>query len=162
MGWWLVALLGSLFGFVALLNGLARLRRWRTVRSIDPADVVMRAANATVRASLHGVPSFAGLDPDALNRMRGDLVLTHERFLLVVDGGVLADLGPGYGRRFTSARCTGPSRLVIEGEVPRKDGQVGSYRFELVVDDAEGWAEALVPFVEPPAGELRFAVRPPR
>ncbi|MBW1881469.1 MAG: hypothetical protein JRJ84_24190, partial [Deltaproteobacteria bacterium] len=86
---------------------------------------------------------------------------TDDRFLLTSNRGLLADLGPDRGRRFTSVRCTGPGRLVIEGDVPRGDDARGLYRFELVLGDAPAWAEALAPFVREDEEGQRFARRPP-
>jgi hypothetical protein len=74
---------------------------------------------------------------------------------------VLTELSPTFGRKFTSVRCTGPQRLVIEGDLPRPNGQLGHFRYELVITDAEGWAEALQPFVREGEEADRFALKRP-
>jgi hypothetical protein len=157
----LIALSLTLFGFGLAVHAWARWNRRRAVRSVDPATIVRMARDVHIRAAIDRIPAFSGLDPERVNRTRGDLVLARDRFLVATDRGILADVGPDRGRPFTSARCTGPTRLVIEGEVARGDGTSGTYRFEFVVDDAEGWAEALVPFVLASSDGPRFAVRPP-
>ena len=136
------------------------LRRWRVISQI-PADRIEHIERGIgIRALLYGVPPMLGLNPRRTNLTTGDLVLTKDRFVLTSGRGVLADLGPERGRRFTSARCTGPSRLVIEGDIPRPDGGLGQYRFELVVADASGWAKLLSPFVREGEDGDRFTSLP--
>lgn len=147
---------------VGFANSWGRLLRWRAVSRIAPDAILRISRGVSVRATLHHQPpGFSGLDPQHLNRVSADLVLTGDRFLLASDHGVLADLLVEGPRGFTSARCTGPNRLVLEGEVPRGADEPGSFRFELVIEEAETWAEALVPFVRAAADGPRFAVRPP-
>lgn len=145
----------SLLVVVVALATLGVLRRawgtWlrrRAVARIPPAQVVRHARGVGLRALLSGTPPLLGLDPRKANRLVADLVLTADRFLLATDRGLWADLGPDHGRRFRAVRSPGPGRLVIEGDVPRADGELGLYRLELVVDDAPGWARDLAVFVE--------------
>lgn len=135
----------------ALRQGWRRLVRHRAVAVAGDAPRLLEEHGVTVRALLYGVPPMMGLDPKRTNRLVGDLVLTEERFVLGSDRGLLADVGDDHGRRFTSARCTGPGRLVLEGELVNPAGEMGLYRFELVVQDAPAWARALQRFVKPGA-----------
>jgi len=151
------------------LTVLAALRRswgwWlrrRGLAALGQEQLLRLERGVPIRALLYGMPPMLGLNPKRTNRLKGDLALTGDRFLLTSNRGLLADLGPDHGRRFTSVRCTGPGRLVIEGDTPRADGSRGLYRFELVVEDAPGWADALSPFVREDEEGRRFARRPPR
>ena len=68
---------------------------------------------------------------------RADLSLSDARLLIATHHGRVLELTreqPG------AVRCTGPRRLVIEGARQRADGPM-SVRAELIVDDAERWAE---------------------
>lgn len=123
--------------------------RRRARGRLEPDRILREARGVTIRVLLYGMPPMLGLNPKRTNRLRGDLLLTDDRFLIATNRGLLADLGPDRGRPFSSVRCTGPGRLVIEGARPRPDGRQGLYRFELVLDDAETWAEALRPFTKP-------------
>ena len=138
---------------VALLGGLRRgwglwLRR-RGLARLAGAPLRRHARGVPVRVMLQGTPLLLGMRPNRRHRLRADLALTTDRFLIATDRGILADLGPSHGRPFASVRCTGPGRLVIEGDLPRADGRKGLFRFEIVVDDAPGWARDLGPFTQP-------------
>ncbi|MBT3220220.1 MAG: hypothetical protein HN348_14115 [Proteobacteria bacterium] len=153
--------LGTLFGLAVAGKGYQFLIRWQALRRIPVSERVRVAKGLSIRVLIHGARNFAGMNPRKLNRTKGDMVLGKDHFLIVSSRGVLADLRPDRGRRFTSIRCTGPHRLVIEGDSPRTDGQMGLYRFELVIDDASGWAEALQPWVRSGESNKLFAVKPP-
>lgn len=137
---------------VAVVAAGAALRAagWWTVRrgaARVPRDQVVRAARGvTLRVLVQGTRLFPGMSTRYANRTRGDLVLGRDRFVLATRRGVLIDLGPGHGRPLGSVRCTGPGRLVLEGDAPGSRGAMGLYRVEVTVDDAEGWAEALRPY----------------
>ncbi len=139
---------------VAVTALLALRRAWgvwlrgRGLARLAPGEVARVERGVTIRALLLDTPPMLGLNPKRTNRLVGDLALAPARFVLASNRGVLADIGRDHGRKFRSARCTGPGRLVIEGDVPRADGGRGQYRFELVVEDAPGWAAALAPFVD--------------
>jgi len=124
------------------------LRRRRQLTQILEGDVVRHARSVSVRALVYGTVPVLGLKPRRPNRCRGDMVLTRDRFLLSTRRGPLADIGEGRGRRFTSVRCTGPGRLIMEGRLPQARGDAGVFRFELHLPDAVDWAHALQPFVE--------------
>lgn len=138
------------FGGLFIFGAGVKLTRWArreyAIRQI-PADEHLRIARGIdIRVLLNGAPPFAGMHPTKLNRTRGDLVLTADQFLLCSGKGILAKLQTNRGRKFTSVRCTGPARLVIEGDVPKASGSLGLYRFELVLPEAQQWADALAPW----------------
>ena len=109
-----------------------------------------------MRVLVQGTRALPGMKASSANRTIGDLVLLADRFVLTTGRGVLADLRTDRGRRFTSVRCTGPGRLVIEGDVPGPNpDKKGLYRVEMILDDAGDWAEVLKPWVREDAG--RFA-----
>ncbi|MEZ4318272.1 MAG: hypothetical protein R3F61_12250 [Myxococcota bacterium] len=143
----LVVVLTLLVGAGALLKGLSWARRERIVRAIDPATVVRVARGVSLRILTQGPTTLPGMNPDRANRTIGDFVLTADRFLIGSSRGVLVDVQPGRPR-LRSIRSTGPGRLVIEGATPGATGPGGSYRIELVIDDAEAWASALAPFAD--------------
>ncbi|MCB9677476.1 MAG: hypothetical protein H6737_20375 [Alphaproteobacteria bacterium] len=151
----LAVVLAVVIGAGALLQGLTWARRERIVRSIDPASVVRQARGVSLRILTQGQVTLPGMNPGRANRTRGDLVLTADRFLVGSARGVLVDVGPG-GRKLRSVRSTGPGRLVIEGG-DRPDGVGGSWRIELVLDDAAAWVAALAPHC---MGESEFATLP--
>lgn len=138
-----IALVVVVLGGLALVRpiGWAR-RRWGR-RALGDATIVREAEAIDLRVLLFRTRAFLGMRAGKPNAARADLLLTADRFLMTSDKGILADLGPERGRRFRSVRCTGPHRLVIEGQVPPQ----GQYRYEITIDDAPGWAEALAPFV---------------
>jgi len=152
-----------IIALVAVTALLALRRAWglwlrrRSLARLQGVPIVREAHGVTIRALLYGTPPMLGLNPKRTNHLVGDLTLTADRFVLASNRGLLADLGAGFGRRFTSVRCTGPGRLVIEGDVPYPNRERGLYRFELVVDDAAGWAEALSAFVREDASAPPFA-----
>jgi hypothetical protein len=132
----------------AVMRGWTWWLRERAVRSV-PADQIRRAARGvSLRVMVRGSHALPGMNPARANRTRGDLILTDDRFVLASGRGTLADLRAGAGRRFTSARTTGPGRLVIEGDRPGPHGEPGLFRVEIFHPDAEAWAIALRPFVE--------------
>jgi hypothetical protein len=151
------AMLTASFGLLRLAGWA---RRRRALSKLDPAQIVRIERGVSVRIRLAGTRALHGMDPRRAHLAQGDLALTHDRVLLGSTQGVLADIGPQHGRKFRSARCTGPGRLVIEGDLPGPTGVPSLYRFDLVVADAEGWATALQPFVEPNSTGAQFAVVP--
>jgi hypothetical protein len=97
---------------------------------------------------LRGSRPYIGLIPNRTNRTTADLALSQDRFIMATNHGVLVDLSCDRGRRFSSVRCPGPGRLVFEGTLPQMSGPSGTYRIEMVVADADGWARALTPFAD--------------
>lgn len=137
-------------GAVIAAGGLVRLKAfWRRRQGshrIAPEDRVRAELGLSMRL-LRG----AGMDVQELKktratRTRGDLVLGKSRFILSTGQGILADLGPGRGRKFTAVRCPGPGRLIIEGDTPTAKG-MEHYRIDIRVADAAWWATALKPFI---------------
>jgi hypothetical protein len=130
-------------------QGFGWWRRERVIREID-ADTLRRSTRSVmVRVLVTGVQSWRGLDARRRTGVRGDLVLAEDRFVLITDRGLLIDANAETSP-LTSARCTGPGRLVLEGSVGRGDGM---FRLELVLDDAQGWATDLREFVSSEDGQ---------
>lgn len=151
---------------VAVVGAGAALRGWgwwirtRLLRRI-PADRVTRLRRGvSLRILVQGADALPGMNPRKANRTTGDLALSEDRFLLVSARGLVADMAPAAGRRFTSVRCPGPGKLVMEGRVSRPSGPAGQFRVEVILPDAVEWADALQPFVEASTEGPRFAVRP--
>ncbi|TNE84577.1 MAG: hypothetical protein EP330_29255 [Deltaproteobacteria bacterium] len=144
--------------FVALtLLGAARQalgwwQRERVLRDLGPDAITRMDRGVSARALVTGVKRWRGLDSRRRTGLRADLLLTAERFVLATNQGVFVDLAKEGERRLTSARCTGPGRLVLEGETGRDEGM---FRFEITVADAQGWAVDLKPYVN--ADGARFA-----
>jgi len=161
MDFWSVAI--SFLLFLFLLSLVGRLVRWRVrvaaLSKIPRESVQREAVGVHARAFVSGASAFKGISSRYLNRVKLDLVLAADRFLMVSGRGILLDVGIGHGRKFQSVRCTGPQRLVIEGDLPGVSA-TGSYRFELVIDDALEWAQALEPLVAPNTEPLRFGQLP--
>ena len=144
------------------MSVLGRLVQWRirsVARSAIPeSDIIRSSYGVPARAFVSGTPSFKGISSKHLNRFKLDMVLSERQFLVVSNRGTLIDLAEGRGVKFRSVRCTGPQRLVIEGDLPGIS-TAGEYRFELVLEDAQAWASALGVWVEPsnesgPFGQL--------
>ena len=131
-----------LAGFGGLMT-LGRRQRRRRASQVPDHEVVKIA---------RGVPARVFVDQDVLegprkgviNRSPADLVLTADRLIIATRHGRVLELtkaNPG------SVRCTGPRRLIIEGERLRKSGSM-KVRLELIVDDAEVWAAMTVERLE--------------
>lgn len=134
-------------GFVlagALVKLGKRVRREAFLRRVGDTRQLER--HVTLRAYIHGARGSHGMDPRRANRSTGDLILTEGSFFLSTSRGVLLQLGPSTGKRFTSVRCTGPGRLVLEGEIPQPGRAPGQIRFEIRSTTPETWVEALRPW----------------
>ncbi len=141
----LVLVLGALFAIGTVVRGFGVWARRRRLTAIAEPD---RAAyDIRVRATVAASSVLPGMRAGKSNLTSADLVLGGDRVILSSQRGLLVDVGAAHGRRLGSARCTGPGRLVLEGDVPRLSGDAAGWRMELALDDAEGWAEALRPFV---------------
>ena len=81
------------------------------------------------------IPS--GPKAGGINRSKAILLLGERHLVLSTHHGRVLEIGPD---RRGDARCVGPRRLVIEGSHPSGRSQL---RAELIVDDAEGWAERI-------------------
>jgi len=143
----LLVVLLALVGSGVVLKGWTWWLRQRVLRTIAPDAVVRQARGVSLRVLVQGPHVLPGMNPSKANRSTGDLVLTADRFVVTCGRGVLSDLRPERGRRFTSVRSTGPSRLVIEGDRPGPRGQAGGFRIEVMLADASEWVAALQPFV---------------
>ncbi|MCB9668599.1 MAG: hypothetical protein H6734_03895 [Alphaproteobacteria bacterium] len=130
----------------ATLKGLSWGRRQRMIRTVDPESIVRQVRGASLRVLVEGPAALPSMSRSKANRTVGDVLVTADRLLVVCGRGTLVDIRPGKGRPLGSVRSPGPGRLVMEGTVPAASGPDGSFRIELVVDDAPGWVEALAPF----------------
>ena len=144
-----------------LIGGALRATSWYRrhlqVRDIDPQSILRERRGVSMKVMVQGTRTLPGMSTSRANRTTGDLILMQDRFLLTSGRGPLADLRPGR-RKFKSVRCTGPGRLVIEGDVPNSgDRPDGLYRVELVVEDANEWAKALEPWVREGGEFVSFA-----
>lgn len=134
---------------VSLVFGL---RRWlgiqarRRVTSRIEGERIRTANGVSVAALVSTTSPFRGLRPHRRNRAVGDVVLTSERLVVATTRGVWVDVSVGKGRPLTAVKAPGPRQLVLEGDLPASDGNPGSWRVELLIDDAGGWAEAVTPF----------------
>jgi hypothetical protein len=141
----LIVVLVALVAAGAVLRGWSFYRRRRALATLGDAEV-LRACHGVSMKVLHN-GAFPGLSKTKALRTRGDLALTHDRFLLTSGRGTLVDLRPGRGIPLSAARCPGPRRLILEGEIGAPTGGPSRYRVELLVDDADAWARELQPFV---------------
>lgn len=140
-----VSLLVVVLGVLAL-NGFLVFMRYRRR---ELASVLPRGAKA--RRQARDLPSRVFVDKDVaggptakgINRGSAHIVLTEDNFFVATWQGRVLELSseaPG------DARCAGPRRLVVEGDHPSRRARV---RAEILVDDAEDWAEALASFRSP-------------
>lgn len=144
----LLIVVGSLVLIGAIMKAISWLQRSRLTRGI-PEDAIQRQLRGTsMRVLTQGPPVFPGMSSRKANRTIGDLVLLNDRMLLVCNRGTLLDIREDRGRKLSSARCTGPGRLVLEGQIAVPSGIAGQYRIELSAEDAPAWAKALAPFVD--------------
>ncbi len=126
------------FAALALARGLigySRRRRRERASAIPDALVVRMARGVSARVFVDK-DLIDGPKAGVINSGPADLVLCADRLIVATRHGRILELAPGAG----SVRCTGPRRLVIEGERPRKDGPM-KVRIEALVDEAERWAE---------------------
>ena len=133
------------------LKSWSRRTQWK--KRVNRADVIRLEQRVPMKVLLMGSALLPGMHPTRVNRTRGDLVMTKNRFLMTSNRGMLVDLGPHSGRYMTSARCTGPQRLVIEGNLVSSTGKQGSYRFECVVGDGVVWSQLLEKYIQQPEGQ---------
>lgn len=148
--WWTAAVVVAfLFGAMGAVKAWRRHHRQRALRRVPAGPDRREARDVSIRVTLFRTPAFHGLEPGKGHLLQGDLAADGARCIVASDRGILADLTPTATHRFRSARATGPNKLVLEGVVPKKDGKVGLYRFDVMVDDAPAWARALAPFVDP-------------
>ena len=146
----------AMLGMGATLKGLSWYQRWRVVRRLDPEQITRQARGASMRVMVQGSRLLPGMSRTRANRTRGDLILMSDRLLLTSSRGTLLDLRNNRGKKLSSARCTGPGRLILEGTIPVPSGPPGLYRIELQVDEASAWATELGPWTEGKQGKEAF------
>lgn len=125
----------SLVG-LGVLSALMRKRR-RVKASEVPAASILREARRLPARVFVDKDVVGGPQADRTNRSHADLVLTDGRLLVATHLGRVLELTP---TNPGSVRCTGPRRLILEGERLQKAG-VMKVRVELICDDAEGWVD---------------------
>lgn len=127
------------FGMVLGAGGVvavSRNRRRARAATVPQGETLLREARDCGSRVFVSSDVIGGPSADKINRSPADLVLTDKRLLVATRHGRVLEITAGSGG---SVRCTGPRRLVIEGERPQKDG-VMHVRAELIVPDAEVWA----------------------
>jgi len=144
----IIGLFLCLFLFLFIRTVRAR-RAFHAVELLPDTEVEMSANGFPIRAMAFGTASVLGLDPKRAARLTGRMALSASRFVLMTEKGRFTQIDRGQERLLTSARCTAPGRLVIEGTIPQTGRQPGVYRLEAMLADAEAWAVALQPFVDP-------------
>ena len=149
---WLISCL-----FLFLFLRTVRARRASRCGASPQSEVTMAVDHPNTRDSWNS--AILGLDPKRAARLTGRMALSESKFVLMTDKGRFTQIDRTQGRLLTSARCTAPGRLVIEGTIPQAGGQPGVYRLEAMFTEAEAWAVALQPFVDPDAP--KFGVMPP-
>lgn len=156
--WWMPVAI--LIGLGTLLGAAVRLTSWnrrrKAARSVDGEPIVASARSVTGRVLVQRAGVFRGMTAQRANRTRCDLWLTRERFLLASGRGILLDLRASGGRRLSSVRCTGPGKLVLEGERPASQGPAATFRIELFVHDALEWVQRLSVYVDATKTEHTF------
>ncbi|MCP4809017.1 MAG: hypothetical protein GY913_23570 [Proteobacteria bacterium] len=117
-----------------MLVNLNRSRQRTRAATVDE-PVMLEARGVTARIFVDA-SVLAGPAAGKINRAQADLVLTGARLLIATHHGRLLELDANNGG---SVRCTGPGRLVIEGE-RRRVGGPSKVRVEILTSDAELWA----------------------
>jgi len=128
----LALLLFAAATFGATVRSTRARARNRATRLPEGA-VALRVSRAlpgrmTVERSLVGGPKGGGI-----NRGPVDLVLTDRQLIAATWHGRVLQMDRDHPGR---ASCTGPSRLVLEGEHPSGETRV---RLEILAEDAVGW-----------------------
>lgn len=145
---YLVTAIAIVFGFLAVARGITEYgrRRRRLQASRIPDDLVVKMVRGVGARVFVDKDMIDGPKAGVINNTPADLVLCADRLIVATRHGRILELTPGAG----SVRCTGPRRLVIEGERLRKHGPM-KVRIEALVDDAEQWAELAQARLQPPA-----------
>lgn len=125
---------GGLIVVAILFQGWRKSRRNRGAILDEGEEVLREVEDVGVRLYVNrnvpGGPRAPG------GRDRGHMVLSEHRLILATGHGRVLEIGPD---RPGSVRCTGPRRLVVEGQHPSGRADV---RAEMAVDDARGWQTA--------------------
>lgn len=139
-----LALAGLAWVTVPILWG--RRRRALARSSLGDAPLRLASPHASGRLTVSGRKSVLTLPPGPPVLLRVDLWLTADRLIIASQAGVLVDAPvQADGSPLRSARCTGPGRLVVEGETAG-----GAWRLDVATPDAEGWSRELAAML--PAG----------
>ena len=115
---------------------LSRNRRRALAGAVPRGETLVREARNCGSRVFVSSDVIGGPSADRINRSPADLLLTEKRLVVATRHGRVLEITAGSKG---SVRCTGPKRLVIEGERPQKEG-VMHVRAELIVPDAEVWA----------------------
>ncbi len=122
--------------FLGALVAVSRQRRRERAGAVPAGERVVREARNCGSRVFVSTDVIGGPRAGRINRSPADLVMTDKRLLIATRHGRVLELTAGTGG---SVRCTGPRRLVVEGDRPQKDG-VMHVRAELIVNDADVWA----------------------
>jgi hypothetical protein len=129
-----IIVFGALIAVATVFNAWRKSRRKRGSALPDGEAVARMVEDVAVRlyvnVTIPGGPRAPG------GRDRAQLVLSDQRLILATGHGRVLEID---AERPGSVRCTGPRRLVVEGQHPTGRAEV---RAELAVDDAEGWQAA--------------------
>lgn len=124
-----------------------RLRRRMVLRAVQ-GDLVKSASAVSARISVEG-RQFHGFRPGYSTRTWLEMKLTTQQFVVVTNRGVLFDISAdGERGRIGSIRCTGPGRIVFEGERGELNGKPTRYRVEATMPTASEWVRALDGFAD--------------
>ena len=146
MWWSLAVVLGGLVFAGVVLKWVSWAQRERFRRLYAPEKIERELRGVSLRVLTQGPPILTGMKSSRVNRTTGDIFVAHDALLIVCTRGKLVEIRPGVGRRLDSVRTPGPQLLVLEGSHPMASGPPGSYRIELVVEDAKSWVRTLEAF----------------
>jgi hypothetical protein len=140
-GWLIVLAL-----FLLLSSASVAWTRWNRSRAVrlEPGEKAV--------ATLKGIPTRifvshalpGGIRPNRMIRSAANLVLSENRMLVGIGMGRVLEAAVGAKGRAT---CTGPRRMVIETTWAREPQPV-FVRLEMVVDQAEEWAQRIQAFLK--------------
>lgn len=143
--WFIVVAIIFLGG--AGLKWLQSARRRRAVQKIQETPV--RISHGVYARVMAKGKTFRGFRSGHQTKTTVDMVLTKKQFLVVSNRGTLFDIRAEAARgRIGSVRCTGPGRLLFEGERQEANKKTTKYRVEISIPTATAWAQDLAPFAD--------------
>jgi hypothetical protein len=143
--WFIVVAIIFLGG--AGLKWLQSTRRRRAVQKIQETPIRI-THGVYARVMVRGM-TFRGFRSGHQTKTTVDMVLTQKRLLVVSNRGTLFDIRAEAARgRIGSVRCTGPGRLLFEGERQEASKKATNYRVEISLSTATSWAQDLAPFAD--------------
>lgn len=143
--WFIV--LAIIFVGGAGLKWFQSLRRRRAIQKVK-ATPIRIAHGVYARVMARGM-TFRGFRSGRQTRTKVDMVLTQKQLLVVSNRGTLFDIRAGAAKgRIGSVRCSGPGRLLFEGERQEASKKATSYRVEISLPTATSWAQDLAPFAD--------------